>query len=366
MTEPDSQDIQSLDENLAPVAADGGLAWHDIRSFRLEGRGWADTAHPFDRLPARAEGRVRPEVWDLSHRSSGMLARFVTDATTLSARWTLRFENLAMIHMAAAGVSGLDLYARRDGRWRWAGVAFAQEVPHNEIRVQAGLSPRRRELALYLPLYNGVDSVQIGAPPEAFVAAAPRRPAGAQRPVVFYGTSVVMGGCASRPGMAYPAILGRRLDRPTVNLGFSGNGKMDPELGDLLAELDAAAYVIDCVPNMTPDMVGERAEPLVTALRNAHPGTPIVLVENIAYQAGAFLPSTRERYESKNRVLRDVHDRLIAAGLTNLHYVPGEPLLGSDGDATVDGTHPTDLGFHRIADALEPVLRRALGKKEGQ
>jgi len=360
MTEPDSQDIQSLDENLAPVAADGGLAWHDIRSFRLEGRGWSDTAHPFDRLPARAEGMVRPAVWDLSHRSSGMLARFVTDATTLSARWTLRFENLAMLHMAAAGVSGLDLYARRDGRWRWAGVAFAQDVPHNEIRVQAGFSPQRRELALYLPLYNGVESVQIGVPPEAFVAAAPRRPAGAQRPVVFYGTSVVMGGCASRPGMAYPAILGRRLDRPTINLGFSGNGRMEIELADLLGEIDAAAYVLDCLPNLQEPQVSERTEPFVRRLREARPDAPIVLVENVRYQDADLVPARLARYESSNAALRAAYERLRADEVSALHYIEGAGLLGDDGEATVDGTHCTDLGFVRIADALEPVLRRLL------
>ena len=360
MAQPQPSDIESLDENLAPVAADGGLAWYDIGAFPLEGKGWSDTAGAYDRLPARAAGTVRPEVWDLSRRSSGMLARFVTDATTLSARWTLRFEPLAMIHMAAAAVSGLDLYARRDGRWRWAGVAFAQEVPHNEIRVQAGLAPARREFALYLPLYNGVEQVQIGVPPEAFVAPAPPRPADAATPVVCYGTSIVMGGCASRVGMAYPAILGRRLDRPTINLGFSGNGRMEIELAALLGELDAAAYVLDCLPNLEEPLVTERAAPFVRRLREAKPDTPIVLVENVRYQDADFVPARRARFEASNAALRAAYERLRADGVPALHYVEGAALLGDDDEATVDGTHCTDLGFVRIADAIEPALRAAL------
>ena len=355
-------ELETLDPAMAARDAGGEWLWYDVRDLTIEGKGWSDTEAFFHRLPARAKGVVTDPVWSLSTHSAGIAVRFITDSPRIAARWSLTSERLDMPHMPATGVSGLDLYVKDSGQWRWLGCGRATAYPQNETLLADNIPEGPHEYALYLPLYNGVESVAIGILPESTVAQAPARPA----PICFYGTSIVQGGCASRPGMAYPAILGRRLDRPVINLGFSGNGKMDPELGDLLAELDAAAYVIDCVPNMTPDMVGERAEPLVTALRNAHPGTPIVLVENIAYQAGAFLPSTRERYESKNRVLRDVHDRLIAAGLTNLHYVPGEPLLGSDGDATVDGTHPTDLGFHRIADALEPVLRRALGKKEGQ
>jgi len=130
----------------------------------------------------------------------------------------------------------------------------------------------------------------------------------------------------------------------------------------LLAELDAATYVIDCVPNMSPEMVAERAVSLVTALRAARPDTPIILVENIQYQAGAFLPAPRTSYEDKNKALRAIYEQLMAKGVTGLQYVSAELLLGNDGEATVDGTHPTDLGFMRMADALEPFLRNVLPK----
>lgn len=181
--------------------------------------------------------------------------------------------------------------------------------------------------------------------------------------MVFYGTSIVHGGCASRPGMAYPAILGRRLDRSVVNLGFSGNGPLDPELGVLLAELDASVYVLDCAPNMNPALITERTEPFVKALRKARPDTPIVVVENIQYQAGAFLPASRQSYIDKNNALRAAYEKLKADGMTGLYYVACDALLGNDGEATVDGTHPNDLGFMRMADALEPALRAALGQE---
>jgi len=104
---------------ITQARADGKLAWYDIRKFGLEGQGWSDTAAPYDRFPARAEAEVRPAVWNLSRHSAGLCVRFVTDSPEIHARWTLTSSRLAMNHMPATGVSGLDLYVRTDsGQWR--------------------------------------------------------------------------------------------------------------------------------------------------------------------------------------------------------------------------------------------------------
>ena len=165
--------------------------------------------------------------------------------------------------------------------------------------------------------------------------------------------------------MAHTAILGRRLDRPVINLGFSGNGKLEPELAGLLAELDPAAYVLDCLPNMTAEEVEARVEPFVRALRAAHPGTPIVLAEDRTYANARLVASRRERNVSARAALRRSHDRLVGGGIGGLSYLPGDPQLGDDGEATVDGSHPTDLGFVRMADAFEPALRPLLATRPG-
>jgi len=347
--------IEKLDPNFAAKDADGEWLWYDAEGLTVEGKGFADTARFYDRLPARAEGVVRGAVWSLSRHSAGMCVRFMTDSPKIAARWTVLKDSLAMPHMPATGVSGLDLYVNDGGTWRWIGNG-RPSAKTNEQMLAEGIPAGVHEYAVYLPLYNGTESLEIGVVPAAALAKAAAR----GRPVFFYGTSITHGGCASRPGMAYPAILGRRLGRPMINLGFSGNGKMEPELAELLAEVDAAAYVLDCLPNMTPEMVAERVEPFVAVLREARPETPIVLVENIAYQAGAFLPEAKSRYVDKNIALQAAYKRLQEKNVPNLYYVPCEPLLGGDGEATVDGTHPTDLGFQRMADALEPVLRKAL------
>jgi hypothetical protein len=235
-------------------------------------------------------------------------------------------------------------------------AASKPEKQEFEGELVAGLAPGRREYLAYLPLSNGVASLAIGVPGEAcFEGLAPR-----QRPIVFYGTSITHGACASRPGMAHVAILGRRLDRPVANLGFSGNGRMDEAVGDLLGRVDTACYVIDCLPNMDARLVTERCVPLVQRPRAARPDVPIVLVEDRRFTNEWILPAEKNFHDANHAALRAACAALERAGVRGLFYLPGDDLLGADAEGAVDASHPNDLGFMRQADAFEPVLRQAL------
>jgi lysophospholipase L1-like esterase len=347
----------SLPTLAAAQTAQDTITWYTVSDWGVEGRGWADVKRYYDRLPARAEGVVREKVWDLSRHSAGMSCRFTTDAPEIQVRYSLLLERIAMAHMPATGVSGADLYTQlENGEWRWIGTA----QPANR-RVQTtivrSMAPGRRTYQLNLPLYNGLDSLEIGVTRgAAFEPVAPRT----EKPVVFYGTSIMHGACASRPGMAIPAILGRRLNVPVINLGFSGNGKLEPEVGRFLTELDPALYVLDCLPNLTPEETAQRAEPLVRLLREAKPSIPIVLVEDRVFPNSIVLPERNKGHQERHKALRDAYERLIAAGVRDLYYLEGDGLLGTDGDGTVDGSHPNDLGMARYADAYEKVLRPLL------
>ena len=356
----------SADEAIAPSTAKpdekGEVLYYDVRPLGIEGQGWADVESPFDRLPTNAKPRVRPDVWKLGRHSAGLCVRFDSDATAIHARWTLTSPEMAMRHMPATGVSGLDLYVRADGgRWRWLAMGEPMRQTTTTPLV-VGLPPGRREYLLYLPLYNGVSSVEVGIPKAAAIYRSKPRHEGRTKAVVFYGTSITQGACASRPGMCHTAILGRRLDRPMINLGFSGNGFMEPEVATLLAELDPAVFVIDCLPNVGGAAAGERAAAMVKTIRAARPSTPILLVEDRTYADAFLLEANRRRNQEARAALRRAHDELVAAGDTHLAYLPGDKLLAADGEDTVDGSHPTDLGFVHHADAfqavLEPLLRR--------
>lgn len=351
---------------LAAAEPTPALFWTDIRELGVEGQGWTDTQAPYDRLPAKAEGKVRGAVWNLSRHSAGLCVRFVTEATAIHARWILTSSSLAMPHMAATGVSGLDLYVKTDrGAWRWLAVG-KPESQTNTCRLVAGLPPGKREYLLYLPLYNGTRAVEVGIPAGTALAQAGPWGRGERKPMVFYGTSILQGGCASRPGMVHSAILGRRFHFPHINLGFSGNGRMEPELADLLAELDPSVYVLDCLPNMEAAEVRERVEPFVRKLRAAHPRTPILLVEDRSYADAFLVAAKRERNDASRLALRAAYKNLQKSGVKDLHYLQGAELLGGDGEGTVDSSHPTDLGFMRQAEAfaqvLGPLLRRAIDR----
>jgi len=334
--------------------------WHDAKNFSIEGLGFKDVKSPYDRLPGRAEGVVRKAVWDLSRHSAGALVRFTTNSPTLKARWTRTKEDLAGVNMTAISASGLDLYTKTGpGKWRWLGFGRPEKTVKSESVLTNGVPKGEREYMLYLPLFNGVTSLEIGVPKGTAISPGAARPAD-RKPILFYGTSITHGASASRSGMTHVAILGRQFDRPVINLGFSGNGKMEPEVTKFITELDPAVFVIDCLPNMVAKEVEERTEPCVRMIREKHPNTPILLVEDRNYPDGFLIPSRRERNLTSQKALQDAYKRLQQAGIKNLHYLKAADLLGDDGEATTDGSHPSDLGFVRQAEAFAKPLREIL------
>lgn len=349
--------IEQLDANFRAAKVENGIEWQPATAPLIHGLGWPNESQSYTRLPDRARKTVPEAVWSLSRCSAGLRLQLETDSPSIAVRWSLRNDELALPHMPSIGVSGIDFYARDGDRWRWAGMGKpAQKTGNEAILLETEVSVERQYL-IYLPLYNGVSQLEIGISDGFELQAISET----RQPICFYGTSIVMGGCASRPGMAYPAILERRLDWPTLNLGFSGNGKAEPEVATLLAELDPLIYVLDPLPNLIAREVTKRIGPFVRSLRAARPHTPIVLVENIVYQNSWLNPKTRQRQQSSNAALQAVYEELIASGVNGLQYNEGEHLLGDDGEATVDSTHPTDLGFIRIADVLTPRLAALMG-----
>lgn len=344
------------------AAVEDPIIWHNPESWGVEGKGFDDTIRYYDRLPARAEKVVRNAVWNLSRDSAGMLVRFETDARNIHVRYDLRSSRLAMPHMPATGVSGVDLYGRNEaGQDRWIAVArpttgknvYAQLV--RDIDRRPNGAPRL--YTLYLPLYNGIDRLEIGISGGGVFKPVPPRK---EKPMAFYGTSIMHGACASRPGMSITAILGRRFDLPTINLGFSGNGRMELEVGQFLCELDPCVYCIDCLPNITGPDVAARTEPLVKQLREARPETPILLVEDRTYTYAPFFARARARHDASRKALRAAFQNLKKQGVKKLYYLEGDVQLGDDGEAATDGSHPSDLGFVRYADAYEAVLKPIL------
>jgi len=330
------------------------LFWFEIEPSILNGKGWTKHIGTFNRLPDYCEPNVPKDVWKLSRHSTGLYLRFKTNSTRIHARWSLGIDELALPHMPATSVSGLDLYAKDfDDRWRWVGVGRPESFPTIECCLNYGLPNELEEYMLYLPLHNILTHISIGVEKSAFFDfISPPKP---NKPIVYYGTSVVHGIAASRAGMCHASILGRNLDYQVVNLGFSGRGKMEIEMAQLIAEIDASLYILDCLPNMPPQLVDTRVMPFVNSLRAIQPDTPILLIEDRSYANSWIIKTLAERNQSSRAILASQYD-LLRHQYDNLYYLPDITLIGDDNEGTVDGSHPNDLGFYRFAKVLLPIV----------
>jgi len=339
------------------AAAQEEINWIEFPdpAFEVNGLPWYEENKPdLFRLPKRVEPLVREAVWKLGKSPSGARIRFKSDCTTLGI--CIKYPRLSgMSNMHVFGQSGVDLYV--DGRYT------ATAIHHKEVEVEQILFkttiPKLREFVFYLPLYNGVEIQNIGVNPDAVIQSP--RPFSIPKPVVFYGTSITQGGCASRSGMSYQAILGRILNIDFVNLGFSGNGKGEKEVAETIAEIDASCFVMDFMANnRSAEGLAKVYEPFLRIIRAQHPETPIIAITRIYAIRGNSL-SFNENSEAKRDVVRAAVAKLQEEGDKNLILVEGYDLLGPDlADGLVDGSHPNDLGFQAMADRLAPTLAQVL------
>ncbi|MBR5660820.1 MAG: SGNH/GDSL hydrolase family protein [Bacteroidales bacterium] len=337
----------------------------DASVFPIYGKAIENTSATYERLPASLEGVTRPSVWNLAHHSAGISVRFRSDSPSIKLRW-ISFGLATMNHMTDTGTRGLDLYTQDpvDGHWRFARSARPQKDTLNDQVVISGMEPKMREFIVYLSLYEGVKKLEIGVEEGSVIDQpaldSPRKGS----PIVMYGTSILQGGCANRPGMAFTNIISRELDREVVNLGFSGNARLDYEIAELMAAVkDPSLFVLDNVPNCEASLIDERQEKFFRIIRDAHPDVPVVFVENPAYPHTVFDKRSAADVAARNASMRAVYEKLKKAGEKRIYYIKGDKMIGTDGEATVDGVHFTDLGMVRYTEYVLPTLKKALRKK---
>ncbi len=341
------------------VFAEDETRWIDFPDpvFELNGLAWYDENAPdLYRFPKRIEDKIPSGLWNLAQDTSGVRIRFRSTCTQLGIR--IVYPKLSgMKNMHTFGQSGVDLYA--DGRY--IGTAIHKDDKEVEHFYFKEAAPQWRDYVIYLPLYNGVQVQSIGVNAEAEFKSS--SPYALSKPVVFYGTSITQGGCASRPGMSYEAILGRTLNIDFINLGFSGSGKGEPIVAQTIAEIDAQCFVLDFMANnKTAESVEEVYAPFIQTIRNKHPKTPIICMTLNYVCRESPLAGQQDHIESMRDVAREVVAERIRQGDKNITLVEGYTLLGPElADGHVDGTHPNDLGFQAMADRLSPTLANILG-----
>lgn len=317
----------------------------------------------YRRFPERLKSEVRKEVFHLSTMSAGLSIRFRTNASQIRIDYTTLYGR-SMHHMPFTGVSGVDLYTRHaNGTWLWCAPRYTVkdtiEYLYPDINYPMN-ETNGREYDLLLPLYNQVGSLSVNVPEGSFFEFLP---ISKELPIIVYGTSIAQGACASRPGMAWSNIVGRTLDIPIVNLGFSGNAFLEPEIIDLTIARPSRLIILDNLPNLVEKNSEKTYQLAIDAVQQIRrkSDTPILLVDHTGYPYGAVSNDRKSQYTKVNEAQYKAFEYLKAQKIKNLYYLTQKEMNLSN-DAYVDGVHPTDLGMQQQADAYIRIIRHILKK----
>lgn len=348
------------------VSAQEKIVWINPLDAGAEvyGQGWKELNHSYCRLPEKAEGVVPNAVWKLGKNSAGLSLVFKSDSPAIYVRYQVK-GGREMFHMPATGVSGVDLYATDSKGVRHFvspkfAPSFKDTINYQYPKIVDPVSRKEGVMMTFrlsLPLYNAVDWLEIGIPEGKTLSFVPLPD---RKPIVIYGSSITQGGVASRPSMAWPSIVASKLGREVVNLGFSGSGKGEKEVFDLIAEIDAEVLVIDCLPNMGLDLpIKDRILYGVRKYRETH-DCPILLAEySVCGQQGAIDIKREAETGTKNQILREVYKELRKEGVKKIYYITSDEWkAGMDGYA--EGDHPNDFGMQNLAEGMSKKLKKIL------
>ncbi|WP_159728082.1 SGNH/GDSL hydrolase family protein [Sphingobacterium sp. 18053] len=325
--------------------------------FEIQGRPFENTPR-YHRVDTLKYKRLPAAVKKLYTHATGMYVTFKSNTGKLSLRWKTVDAELGN-NSTPIMSRGFDAYVKEANGWRFAGVARPdlKKAESNAIVVE-DMANTEKEFLLYFPLYKELLDFEVIIDEKASFLATRQS---FNKTVVVYGSSIVHGASASRPGLAYPAQLGRRLNANVINMGVSGNARMEPAVADMLGDIGTVdLFILDCVPNSSPEEVKERTFNFVARLRKSHPGVPILLIESITRQISNYNLKWKSRLNEQNKNFRLQYEKLLQAGYKDLYYLPTDHLIGDDSEGTVDGTHPTDVGFERmlkiIGGKIETIL----------
>jgi hypothetical protein len=333
------------------------LKYYDASAFPLYGKISEQTETRYERLPAHLQSETRPPVWSLGKNTAGLFIRFSSNSSSIGLKWTLRGNNM-MNHMTSIVIKGFDLYCLQGDKWEFVNSARPEVNSFdNEAIIVANMFKEEREFMLYFPLYDGVTSLEIGVDSTSFLHLPKRDVFAERKPIIAYGTSILQGGCASRPGMAHTSILSRWVNTEFINLGFSGNGQLDYEIAKIIAERDASLIILDFMPNVNVTQIEEKMEKFYDIIRQKQPNVTILFIENPIFPQSRFDLRMRNEVETKNAALHKAFAKLLCKGEQNIFLIPSAGMIGTDGEATVDGIHFTDLGFMRYAEYLYPIIK---------
>lgn len=341
-----------------------GMKFVDALELRMINNGFPreKMADPYMRIPIEYKDSMATGYWSNIICSSGLGIRFASDSRRIGVRYVLK-KNHNMNHMAPTGTKGMDLYVLGGkGKWEYVNTIKPVNSRNQDGLFVQRLDGKKHEYLIYLPLYDGIDKMEVAVDQDAEISAPKAdNPSESKGKIVLYGTSITQGGCASRTGMVSSNIIQRDLGVECVNFGISAYGYMDMTDARILASMeDVSAYVLDPVPNCSVGICDTVTCNFVRFLRESRPGVPVIMIEGLMYPYAKHDSYYAEFLSEKNVLFRKNYEILKKENPRGLYYVPCEGITGRDEEGTVDGVHYTDFGFRAYADIIEKVLRKAL------
>ena len=349
------RDISLIDSNFK---IDTNINEKDIRFYNVNQEpfrvyGVFYDSGKFRRMPEDVAKSVSDGVYGLHTHTAGGRVRFKTDSAYIAIH--AKMSNIGkMPHFALTGSAGFDLYVRENGEEKYINTfvpPFTIEDGYESIiRFE---SPKMREVTINFPLYSEVNELYIGLHEDALVT----EPCEYQieKPIVYYGSSITQGGCASRPGNTYESIISRRLNANYINLGFSGSAKGETEIADYMKYLDMSAFVLDYDHNApTVEDLKDTHKKMYSIIRNANPNLPIVILSRPKF---TLTDEEKLRFE----IIKKTYEDAKSNGDKNVYLIDGTILMALARDeGTVDNCHPNDWGFASIAKAVGDLLEKTL------
>lgn len=331
------------------------LCFYDARTapFRIYGLLYENGR--FCRMPQETAKSVSDGVYALYANTSGGRVRFVTNSSYVVI--SAKMDHIGkMPHFAFTGSSGFDLYADygEGSRYVRSFIPPLEMETGYESLIELPGEPAERLITIHFPTYSDVLDLKIGLQAGASVKAAPDYTY--ETPIVYYGSSITQGGCVSRPGNTYQAILSRLLDCDFINLGFSGSAMGEPTMATYLASLDMRIFVLDYDHNApSPEHLERTHEPLYRAVREKHPTLPIIMMSRPKYYLS-------QEEQIRLHIVETTYRHALESGDRNVYFFPGNELITKETQniATVDSGHPNDYGFSCMACALKDLLEKLL------
>lgn len=347
-------EISRIDKNfhVATTISRDGLVFHNADEAPFRIYGLLRTPERYCRVPEEVAANVNDGVHRLAKNTAGGRVRFVTNSPYVAI--AAEMDGLGkMPHFPLTGSIGFDLYVGvgREQIYRGTFTPPFNITDGYESVMDLG-AEEERIVTINFPLYSNVKQLYIGLKDGCTLSAAPDYRV--EKPVVYYGSSITQGGCASRPGNAYQAIISRRQDSNFINLGFSGSARGEQVIIDYINQLDMSLFVLDYDHNApTPEHLEATHEHMFQCIRAAHPELPIIMLTRPKVH---LTPESIRRLE----IVAKTYNNAIAAGDTHVYMIPGSELIEPDAIecATVDNCHPNDAGFLSMANVLGKLIEQ--------